>query len=444
MLPDPESTASGLAPQRHESVPIAPTPVSIVEQSLLHEPGGEASPVGRLETPLDPNLPPPLPEASSSEMPVVPPILASLPVLTPISVSSADPTIWLPSPFEYWKKAVEFCSAVRRGSIQMGEVSHITNRMKAHLASGRQGLLAFSGDTGFVLQKQVPPDSDVWFIGDIHGDMLAFSALTDYARETSKRNQRTPFFFFLGDLFDDGDLAHGVLVGFFSLLLEFPKQVAFVAGNHDVGLSCDAQSNLFKSSVTPSDFADWLNAPTTGGEWRELAQVAIAFFRVAPRAVLLPDGTLVSHGGIPLTDRHEKIGKVEDLSSEECLEDFVWTRAHETARRKIPNRSTRGCSFGYQDFDEFCDLTAKFLSPPVRQLIRGHDHVPERWQLPPKYALHPLLTINAMSWRQRDLFGPFERKPVIARWVRDQLPEVHQIEIPAGVIREIYETPSPA
>ncbi len=50
-----------------------------------------------------------------------------------------------------------------------------------------------------------------------------------------------------------------------------------------------------------------------------------------------------------------------------------------------------------------------------------------------------MLTVNAMSHRlPREVFGPYERVPVVARWVRGELPEVHRIFVPSELIREIY------
>jgi hypothetical protein len=44
-----------------------------------------------------------------------------------------------------------------------------------------------------------------------------------------------------------------------------------------------------------------------------------------------------------------------------------------------------------------------------------------------------------MCRKQRgDVFGPFERKPVAVKWRAGHPLEIHQIEIPAWLIRHIY------
>jgi hypothetical protein len=104
----------------------------------------------------------------------------------------------------------------------------------------------------------------------------------------------------------------------------------------------------------------------------------------------------------------------------------------------MPNRTTRGSQFGYEDFAAFCALSAE-LGHPVTHMVRGHDHVDERFEIYPAYSAHPVLTTVALS-RQlpRELLGPYERVPTIARWVPGALPEVHRLHVPATLVRELY------
>jgi hypothetical protein len=72
-------------------------------------------------------------------------------------------------------------------------------------------------------------------------------------------------------------------------------------------------------------------------------------------------------------------------------------------------------------------------------MVRGHDHVDERYEVYPAYAAHPVLTTVALSRRLgREAFGPFERVPTIARWVLAALPQVYRLHVPAGLIHELY------
>jgi hypothetical protein len=282
----------------------------------------------------------------------------------------------------------------------------------------------------------------LWIIGDLHGDLLALEAalaLIDQGKPRSR--DASPRIVFLGDLFDDEGFGLEVLLRVFDLIIETPELICVVAGNHDEALSYDG--TRFASTVEPSDFAEFLNA-SLAHEWIERAgKLAVRLFARAPRALFFPDGMLVAHGGFPLVDLHPKLIDSGDWNDPACLSDFVWTRAHPTARKKLPNRFSRGCQFGYEDFAAFCAV-ATGLGRPVSHLVRGHDHVEERYAVYPAYQAHPLLTTVALSRRlPRENIGPHERVPTVARVSERALPEVHRLHIPADIIRDVYPVPAP-
>ena len=278
-------------------------------------------------------------------------------------------------------------------------------------------------------------DTPTWFIGDLHGDLLALETAIALARPDGDASPRARLVF-LGDLIDDGGFGLEVLLRVFELIVDDPSTVCIIAGNHDEALGYDGAR--FTATVSPSDFSTTLNA-NLAHEWISRAgKLAVRLFAAAPRALFFPDGLLVAHGGFPLTDLHAELAVNGDWNDPRCLSDFVWTRAHPKARRKMPNRTTRGSQFGHEDFAAFCDV-ATSLGRPVTHMVRGHDHVEDRWAIYPAYASHPLLTTVALS-RQlaRESFGPYERVPTIARWVRAAVPEVHRLHIPGALVREIF------
>ncbi len=225
----------------------------------------------------------------------------------------------------------------------------------------------------------------------------------------------------------------------FELIVEAPASICLLAGNHDEALSYDGVR--FASSVAPSDFRDFLNA-NLAHEWIERAgKLTVRLFAQAPRALFFPDGLLVSHGGFPLVDLHQRLAETGDWNDPACLSDFVWTRAHPTARKKLPNRFSRGCQFGYEDFAAFCSLSA-CLGRPVTHMARGHDHVEERYAIYPAYHAYPVLTTVALARRlNRERFGSNQRVPTVARVVEGALPQVYRLHIPADIIRDIYFKP---
>ena len=279
--------------------------------------------------------------------------------------------------------------------------------------------------------------SPLWVIGDLHGDLLAFEAsLSQIRRHALSAGTAPPRIVFLGDFFDDEGWGLEVLVRLFELIVEAPERVCVIAGNHDEALSFDG--SLFASSVSPSDFSEYLNANLADERIARTGKVALRLIARAPRALFFPDGLLVAHGGFPLGDLHRSLEEKRDWNDAACLSDFVWARAHPKARRKMPNRFSRGSQFGYEDFADFCALSAR-LGRPVTHMVRGHDHVEERYAIYPAYHAHPVLTTVALSRRlPREGFGPHERAPTLARVVPGSLPQVYRLYPPADLVHQVF------
>lgn len=281
--------------------------------------------------------------------------------------------------------------------------------------------------------------SSLWIIGDLHGDLLALEASLAHIRKTAPPGDGgmpQPRIVFLGDFFDDEGFGLEVLVRVFELIVESPQRICVIAGNHDEALTYDG--SRFASTVSPSDFAEFLNA-NLAHEWIvRAAKVAIRVTAQAPRALFFPDGLLIAHGGFPLVDLHAALKETGDWNAAACLTDFAWARAHPKARKKMPNRFSRGSQFGYEDFAAFCALSAR-LGRPVTHMARGHDHVEERYAIYPAYRAHPVLTTVALSRRlNRERFGPYERAPTLARVVARSLPQVYQLYPPAELINRVF------
>ncbi len=314
-------------------------------------------------------------------------------------------------------------------------------RLESLLDSGRGALMLFDEyrqtSSDRVIGVDELSDEPLWFIGDIHGDLLALqSALALIRREGERENAGPARIVLLGDLFDDGGYGLETLLRVFELILESPQLVCLIAGNHDESLGYDGAR--FTATVSPADFSDFLNA-NLAHEWIGRAgKLAIRLAATAPRALFFPDGLLVAHGGFPLSDLHAALAEGLDWNDARCLVDFVWTRAHPRARKKLPNRVSRGSQYGYEDFAAFC-AAATGRGRPVTHMVRGHDHVEERYEIYPAYAETPVLTTVALSRRLgRELFGPYVRVPTVARWSRGLLPQVHRLHIPEQMIRGCY------
>jgi hypothetical protein len=72
-------------------------------------------------------------------------------------------------------------------------------------------------------------------------------------------------------------------------------------------------------------------------------------------------------------------------------------------------------------------------------MIRGHDHVEDRFAIYNVDPCHPVLTTVALSRRlDREYSGEYVRAPTVARYVEGALPQVYRISIPAEFVRAIY------
>ncbi len=394
--------------------------VAAAETTSAGTPSGEASP------------PPPVAETAEPAAPA-----ASAP---PAPAASAPPGL---SVLEVRELDWDAVRAAVASPVSGERAERIIARMEERLAGGGPIGLAFEeyaagpGDLAIRVGEDWPV-GEVWFVGDLHGDLLALeTALQHIDRSGGGADARIVF---LGDLFDDGGHAAEVVLRIFELLLDGPMRVTVLAGNHDEALVF--KDGRFQSTVLPSDFTDWLNANPDHPWAGRLGRLIARFFARAPRALFFPDGLLAAHAGIPHTDLHAALAEKGDWNDPRVLQDFVWLRAHPRARKRIPNRTTRGSEFGREDFAAFCEVAAR-AGRPVNRMLRGHDHVEERFAVYPGWEAHPVLTINTLSHRlPREVFGPYERVPVIARWVRGELPEVRRLFIPAELLREVYPEPA--
>ncbi len=306
-----------------------------------------------------------------------------------------------------------------------------------------------------VVRTETAVPAALWVIGDLHADVLTLANAVAYAESVAAPNE-PPHFLFLGDFVDRGIHDHETLLYLFGLMRANPERVCVVPGNHDIDLQFNENANRFRVTIEPAEYCEGLNAALQRNDPndRERVELARAFIRFCagrPKAVFLPDGTLFTHGGFPHIDAQKDISTLADLCRPRCVDDFLWARIAESARVKRPNRGSRGHEFGWDTFAQFCKLAGERLDIPVRRLVRGHDHVPDRWQEYPEYADNfvPVLTINAMG---RALDGEAPRRdgrphpfPAIARCVPNNLPNVVLLPLdPAEVDRAFTRVPAVA
>lgn len=313
------------------------------------------------------------------------------------------------------------------------------NEAKQAIASfyGRtQPPLLFYGQSEKVVKMSAEDIGDPanWFIiGDIHGDYFALRNAVEHI------SNLCPSFrlIFLGDLVDRGPHPMECLWYILGLAKEYPQRILWIAGNHDIGVFQDPTSSSFRSVVSPSEFLDHLNQEDSWLPFRmRFGAEFIELVEGLPRAVLLPDGLLITHGGFPHTDLQSELTscvtheeKCAWLNSPRCLHDFTWTRITRYPSR-IPNRAASGCSYGFKNFEAFCVATQNFF--PTARLVTGHDHPLGGFDRHPEWVKNPALTLTGFAFHQdyedSDAFNDrYQDYLVIGRCRWNDIPEVIQI-----------------
>jgi hypothetical protein len=273
------------------------------------------------------------------------------------------------------------------------------------------------------------PYDEVWFAGDVHGDLLGLECVFAAFEASSAARKALVF---LGDLVDDGPHQTEVVVRVLGAMADAPGRIAWLSGNHDEGVRWSPERG-FTTTVSPGEYVDALNALSDEGDGavpRRIGRLFAAFAARLPRALMLP-GLLAAHGGFPHEDLLGTLETRADLGSPRCQKDFVWNRLAE-GRIRIPNRASSGTSFGSENFAKF-RAKAGELGAPIEWMVRGHDHIQEtaRWWRPaavPRGSYEErILTLNSLAYTQARETNAFlqvtrHRWPTVARWVPGSRP----------------------
>ncbi|MFV8756601.1 metallophosphoesterase [Nannocystaceae bacterium ST9] len=371
-------------------------------------------------------------------------ILASLPELLHVN-----------RPYAWWGEILaRVSSTIDSIATPRAWITHLrdgqTTDIQQALSARMQSTGAVGRAPGKVLEvglDTLPAGSDVWFIGDIHGDLLGLEAALAIIRERSGPGTKVVL---LGDLVDDGFNCGEIILRVIDLILADPDlEISMLAGNHDEALLYDMDARVFKSRVEPGDFALWLNEHPA---WHDVGRAFINFVSLLPRALFFRQGLFAAHAGFPHSDTWARIAHASGtarLQDADMLKDFTWNRLSE-AKQKIPNRSTSGASFGSEDFHGFCEVVSGALGYDITMMVRGHDHISDRRERFSRPLSHrrwaydgKILTVNNMSYalpRETGMdFGKIGlgRQPTLARWCVEQgSPKPIAIEIPADVLAQ--------
>jgi len=304
-------------------------------------------------------------------------------------------------------------------------------------------LLGFkSGDS--LGRASIAADRPLVVIGDVHGDEWSFAAALRMAREPEWLcrlglipHGAQPAVVMLGDLVDRGINHLECVLLCLQRQKAYPHETVWVVGNHDIGHRRMPSGEGFVAEIEPAEFTDWMNGGA--GEDRaareRFGRAYIDYVLAQPRAAVFESGLLAIHGGVPHCDLFHKFERLEDLlKSEQAKDDFTWIRVPETAPKKYPNRSRRGCEIGTEQFvasvAHLSQLIEAVGGAPISSVARGHDHHAERYFVH-KAGFPPmsLVTINTMGVEpgEQTLPNTPPREPCIGVYVRGRAPRIVRI-----------------
>lgn len=250
-------------------------------------------------------------------------------------------------------------------------------KLTAFLASSDKKRMAFGCELGtgeplHVVSETDLSGRDVWFIGDIHGDLMSFRSVISFINSNSTKK---PIYVLLGDLLDRNPYGLNVLMDVVALLMESPDSVFILPGNHDDGLSWTGTD--FQTSITPRQFTDYLNeirSPIIS----EFVRGFIRLVQVLPVGVIFPNGLFVTHGGVPSRPERQVKNVWEGMNAAE-IKKFMCEHRREFLMNRfkwenVPLASKVSPEFSWIELVNFSRAVEKAYGVTVRSILRGHDH----------------------------------------------------------------------
>lgn len=373
-----------------------------------------------------------IPESASPSQAQQP---TSSPVIDPQTqppTPSNEPQAALPKPLSAERLATATIDAIRDT-----RAAHSHQSWGSFNRDALPKLLFYGGNRFCQFSADALEAADEWFvIGDIHGDFYALHSLVSHIRKAC------PGFgiIFLGDLIDRGPHPIECLWYLLKVADDHPNRVLWLAGNHDVGVHFDDRAGIFRSTVEPAEFVSDLNIVDSCAPLRRaFGQEYIELSRGLPRAAVMPDGLLLTHGGFPHTDLQQELSALSFgadrrkwLESEPVIRDFTNLRITKYPMRR-PNRLSIGCSYGYKDFETFKEAMSGYN---IKRIVTGHQHVTTGCDDHPDWAKNgqEALTLTgfgfADAYERLEAYSTHYRRTLVCGRCRpDQLPEVISIPI---------------
>jgi len=238
---------------------------------------------------------------------------------------------------------------------------------------------------GQICDLPIQNEQYLYLAGDIHGDSNVFRAIIEKTQFLDSRITRENItLVFLGDYIDRGLFGLNVLLGILYLKINFPENVMLLRGNHE---DWHEENGEIASTVEGDNmFLDFWRPYFSPDIIREIK----TFFDLLPVILILSNGILLVHGGIPRPEikygsySYDHISELSKLNDESLIREMLWSRPDDNKDDVIITYGSPDFSFARKQFEAFIEkIQAKIM-------IRAHDPVLDGYS---KYFDGKLITV---------------------------------------------------
>jgi hypothetical protein len=214
---------------------------------------------------------------------------------------------------------------------------------------------------GSIYYLKVNKNDCFYIIGDLHGDKNAFVAFFEKI-QFLKNHKKDIKLIFLGDYIDRGLFGLNILTSLIFLKINFNEQIFLLRGNHEIWEENNGE--IVSTALGDNMFLDfWKNY----FERSTLAKIK-EFFDKLPVIVILSNGIVLAHGGIPRPKEgsYNYVENLKSLNEKDRLFEIMWSRP-EDKDDVIITYSSPQFSFAKRQFNEFMNHIGGKI------MIRAHD-----------------------------------------------------------------------
>jgi diadenosine tetraphosphatase ApaH/serine/threonine PP2A family protein phosphatase len=200
-------------------------------------------------------------------------------------------------------------------------------------------------------------------VSDLHGDIKSLFATLDQINYEQFLADPLNKLVFMGDYVDRGSDSIGVMYAVCRLKAAYPDSVILMRGNHE-----SPAEFPFSSHDLPYKMESRF-----GADAKAAYNKLLSMFRLLTLAVVVKDGLLLVHGGLPtepaaIANFEESISAAqENHIKSRVLEELLWNDPRPLGGEWEPSRRGIGRHFG-------AEITRNWLdSTKTKAVVRGHE-----------------------------------------------------------------------